>query len=76
MNEDAKRQRFQAAYEGKPPWDLGRPQKPFINHADQITGTVIDTGCGTGDNALFFAERGQDVLGIDFVERPLEGAPA
>ena len=74
MNEDAKRQRFQAAYEGKPPWDLGRPQKPFINHADQITGTVIDTGCGTGDNALFFAERGQDVLGIDFVERPLEGA--
>ena len=74
MNEDAKRRRFQDAYDGKPPWDLGRPQKTFIDHADQITGTVIDTGCGTGDNALFFAERGQDVLGIDFVEKPLEEA--
>ena len=74
MNEDAKRQRFQDAYEGKPPWDLGRPQKPYIDHADQITGTVLDAGCGTGSNALFFAERGQDVLGVDFVEKPLEEA--
>ena len=74
MNEDAKRQRFLDAYEGKPPWDLGRPQKPFIDHADQITGTVLDAGCGTGSNALFFAERRQEVLGIDFVEKPLEEA--
>ncbi len=72
MNDDTKRQRFQAAYEGQPPWDLGRPQKPFIDHADQITGDVLDPGCGTGDNALFFAQRGQTVLGIDFVEKPLE----
>jgi cyclopropane fatty-acyl-phospholipid synthase-like methyltransferase len=74
MSDDLKRQRFQSAYEGKPPWDLGRPQKPFIEVADQITGTVLDTGCGTGDNALFFAERGQSVLGIDFVDAAIEAA--
>lgn len=74
MTDDAKRHQFQAAYQGKPPWDLGRPQRPFIDHADQITGSVLDTGCGTGDNALFFAEQGQSVLGIDFVASPIEVA--
>jgi cyclopropane fatty-acyl-phospholipid synthase-like methyltransferase len=74
MNDDSKRQRFSAAYEGKPPWDLGRPQKPFVDHADQIAGSVLDIGCGTGENALFFAKRGQTVLGIDFVAVPIERA--
>lgn len=74
MTDDTKRQRFEAAYDGKPPWDLGRPQRPFIDRAEQITGSILDTGCGTGDNALFFAERGQAVLGIDFVAKPIESA--
>jgi SAM-dependent methyltransferase len=56
-------QRFQAAYEGKPSWDLGRPQPALVEVADQITGVVLDAGCGTGDNALFFAQRGQSVVG-------------
>jgi cyclopropane fatty-acyl-phospholipid synthase-like methyltransferase len=74
MSDDAKRHQFEVAYEGKPPWDLGRPQRPFVDHADQITGSVLDIGCGTGDNALYFAERGQSVLGIDFVAKPIEVA--
>jgi len=71
MNDNPSRQRFQAVYEGKPPWDLGRPQPAFVQVADQITGAVLDAGCGTGDNALFFAQRGQSVVGIDFVEFPI-----
>jgi ubiquinone/menaquinone biosynthesis C-methylase UbiE len=67
MNGNPQHHRFQVAYEGNPAWDLGRPQKPYIEIADQITGSVLDVGCGTGDNALFFAQRGQPVLGIDFV---------
>ena len=74
MSDNPSRQRFQAAYEGKPPWDLCRPQRPFIEIADQITGSVLDAGCGTGDNALFFAQRGHPVLGIDFVEFPIREA--
>lgn len=71
MSNHSTDQRFQTAYEGKPSWDLGRPQKPFVERADQITGVVLDAGCGTGDNALFFAQRGQSVLGIDFVPFPI-----
>jgi SAM-dependent methyltransferase len=74
MNDDITRETFQSAYEGKPPWDLNRPQKPFVDHAGQITGAVLDAGCGTGENALFFAERGQAVLGIDFIDDPIEAA--
>ncbi len=65
---------FQAMYAGKAPWDIGRPQKPFIDVADQITGSILDAGCGTGDTALFFAGRGCKVTGIDFLEGPIQRA--
>ena len=74
MSDNPSRERFQAAYAGVPPWDLGRPQEPFIELADRITGSVLDAGCGTGDNALFFARGGQPVVGIDFVEFPIREA--
>jgi SAM-dependent methyltransferase len=68
------KEHFQQAYEGKPPWDIGKPQPVFIEAADQITGSVLDAGCGTGENALFFAERGHKVTGIDFLEQPVAEA--
>lgn len=74
MSDDPRVRQFESAYEGKPPWDLGKPQKPFVEIADRVRGSVLDAGCGTGDNALFFAERGHDVLGIDLVEAPLRQA--
>ena len=65
---------FENIYAGQPPWDIGKPQKPFIDSADRITGTVLDAGCGTGDTALFFAGRGCKVTGIDFLEVPIQRA--
>lgn len=58
---------FDAAYQGTPPWDIGRPQKEFIDLArrGEITGSVLDIGCGTGEHALFFAGEGHEVWGID-----------
>src|SRR4051812_31610652 len=52
---------FEAMYAGQAPWDIGRPQQAFVNVADQIRGSILDAGCGSGDNALFFAERGHKV---------------
>src|SRR5512143_3833112 len=58
---------FNSAYQGTPPWDIGRPQKEFVSlvRTGEITGSVLDIGCGTGEHALFFAEEGHDVWGID-----------
>jgi cyclopropane fatty-acyl-phospholipid synthase-like methyltransferase len=68
------RETFESMYAGKPPWDIDKPQPAFVEVADRVTGAVLDAGCGTGENALFFAGRGHAVLGIDFLERPIEEA--
>jgi SAM-dependent methyltransferase len=68
------RSTFESAYTGQAPWDIGKPQKAFLDVADRITGSILDAGCGTGDNALFFASRGHKVTGIDFLEEPITRA--
>jgi cyclopropane fatty-acyl-phospholipid synthase-like methyltransferase len=68
------RSTFESAYAGQAPWDIGKPQKPFIAVADRITGSVLDAGCGTGDTTLFFAERGCQITGIDFIEEAINRA--
>src|SRR3954454_14983011 len=65
---------FETMYAGQAPWDIGKPQKPFLDVADRITGSVLDAGCGTGDHALLFAGRGCQVTGIDFVEEAITRA--
>ena len=74
MTDVPKRQDFETAYTGQAPWDIGRPQQAFLGVADRITGSVLDAGCGTGENALFFASRGHKVTGIDFLEEPITRA--
>lgn len=36
-----------------------------LETAGAIQGSVLDVGCGTGENALYLAERGHEVWGID-----------
>ncbi|WP_440950544.1 class I SAM-dependent methyltransferase [Methanosphaerula subterraneus] len=58
---------FEEAYHGTPPWDIGRAQREVmaLEESGQITGDVLDVGCGTGENALFLAGRGHTVWGVD-----------
>jgi cyclopropane fatty-acyl-phospholipid synthase-like methyltransferase len=74
MSDSVGRETFESIYAGKAPWDVGRPQRAIVEAADRLTGAVLDAGCGTGDNALFFAERGHPVLGIDFLDGPIQEA--
>ncbi|MDD1653422.1 MAG: class I SAM-dependent methyltransferase [Methanomicrobiales archaeon] len=67
---------FETAYKGRPPWDIGRPQREFVEmvRRGELTGSVLDIGCGTGENALFYASEGHEVWGIDSVPRAIEKA--
>lgn len=57
MSDVLNRETFESIYAKKPPWDIGKPQQAFVEVADRVTGAILDAGCGTGENALFFAER-------------------
>jgi len=49
------------------PWDIGRPQPAFMRLAEQglLSGKVLDSGCGTGEQTLLAADHGADAVGVD-----------
>lgn len=71
-------QLFEQMYQGQAPWDTGRPQPSIIELAEagQIRGSVLDVGCGTGENLLYLAGRGHEAWGLDFVPVAIERARA
>jgi len=60
-------------HDGPAPWDIGRPQPAVVRLASEggFSGTVLDAGCGTGENALHLASLGLSVLGVDVAETAL-----
>ncbi len=74
MSSVPNRETFESAYAGRAPWDIDGPQKAFLDVADRIAGSILDAGCGTGENALFFAGRGHKVTGIDYLPEPIDRA--
>jgi len=71
---------FDNAYRdgGTPTWDVGRPQGALVRLARSglVAGSVLDAGCGTGENALLLAAQGHPVLGVDFAAAAIERAAA
>ncbi|MCX4097587.1 class I SAM-dependent methyltransferase [Nocardia sp. alder85J] len=59
--------------DGPAPWDIGGPQPAVARTAAAggFTGSVLDVGCGTGENALHIAATGVPVLGVDVAETAL-----
>jgi cyclopropane fatty-acyl-phospholipid synthase-like methyltransferase len=75
---DPERSRFEPAYAGTPPWDIGRPQPSILELADAglIVGRVLDVGCGTGEHALMAAAHGLRATGVDAAPTAIELARA
>jgi SAM-dependent methyltransferase len=70
--------RFEGAYAGTPPWDIGRPQPALeaLARAGELRGRVLDAGCGTGEHALMAAALGLEATGIDAAPTAIEKARA
>lgn len=69
---------YDDAYAGVPNWDIGRPQAAFVHLTEYgyVRGPVLDIGCGTGELALYLANQGHEVLGIDLAPRAIDQAKA
>lgn len=67
---------FESVYRDIPPWDVGAPQPALVALFDEYPpmNPILDAGCGSGDLALFLAQRGHQVLGVDFVEAAIAQA--
>ncbi len=67
---------FEEMYKGVPPWEIDGPQSEIVHLAEQgeIRSAVLDVGCGTGENTLYLAELGFEVVGIDIVPTAVEKA--
>jgi SAM-dependent methyltransferase len=64
---------------GQLPWDTGQPEPllvEFITSGRVRPTRALEIGAGTGTNALWLAERGFDVLGIDIAPLAVERAAA
>lgn len=63
--------------QGFTPWDTGAPDPLLIEMIEPQSppiGRALDIGCGTGTNAIWLAERGYSVLGIDVAPLAIEKA--
>jgi SAM-dependent methyltransferase len=64
---------------GQLPWDTGQPEPllvEFVTSGAVMPGPTLEIGAGTGTNAIWMAERGFDVLGVDVSPLAVERAHA
>jgi ubiquinone/menaquinone biosynthesis C-methylase UbiE len=64
--------------EGNSGWDIAQPAPPFVDLMAQpdapAPGSLIVPGCGRGHDAIFFAQRGFSVVGVDFAHEAITDA--
>ncbi len=58
------------------PWDIGARDElvALVEHGRIRPCRAIDLGCGAGANAIYLAQKGFEVTGVDFAESAIEKA--
>jgi len=59
------------------PWDTGTPDPVLVEMIESraiAPGNTLEIGCGTGTNAIYLAQYGFDVLGVDISEVAVDRA--
>jgi SAM-dependent methyltransferase len=63
---------------GEPlPWDAGTPDPMLVEVIEAraiAPGRTLEVGCGTGTNAIYLAEHGFEVVGVDVSPAAIENA--
>jgi cyclopropane fatty-acyl-phospholipid synthase-like methyltransferase len=69
---------FNSVYKNIAPWDIGAPQPAMTALLKKYppVNPILDIGCGSGDLAIYLAQLGFQVVGIDFVESAITSAQA
>jgi SAM-dependent methyltransferase len=66
---------YQGAYRGTPRWEQPDPRPELVMlTSDLVPGRALDVGCGTGSDALYLADHGWQVVGVDFIPKAIETA--
>ena len=75
-NEQKYREDWERVYRGRNPFDVETPEQWVVDLAEngKIRGRVLDSGCGSGRNALHLALKGYSVVGIDISETAIKRA--
>lgn len=72
------KQEWEERYEQKKtPWDTGRPDSHLVRLVSswpKSGGRVLEVGCGTGTNAVWLAQQGFQVTGVDISSGAIEQA--
>ncbi len=65
---------------GEPlPWDTGTPDPMLVEMIESraiVPGRTLEVGCGTGTNAIYLAQHGFEVVGVDISSLAVEKARA
>lgn len=64
-------------FTGKTPWDTNVTPPEVVDLIERENfppGRALDLGCGTGTNAIYLAQHGFEVIGVDYVARAIEVA--
>jgi len=67
---------YRLAYRaGSPRWDRDEPRPELVALvAGRSPGRALDLGCGTGSDALYLAQHGWQVVGVDFAPEAIATA--